>query len=938
MLIKKILFVVLLPLVLLFGQDSSQTFLSVSRTGVQAFLNQHPDFDGRGTIIFVFDTGVDMGMDGLQKTSTGKVKVIDVRDFTGEGDIKLYDCKVDDEDGRTYFINKDMGYKVAGADSLSLKPVNDKYLIGALDETKFKNSASGADDLNGNGKTDDKYYVVVFKAIDGGDTTWVAYFDTNDNGDLADEKPIRSYHEKYDTFTIPNEKGLTELTFAINIFPKEKILSLHYDDGAHGTHVAGIASGYHIDGSFMNGIAPGANIISLKIGDNNYAGGATVTGSMKKAFLFADSVSKAVKEPCIVNMSFGIGSEIEGQSEMELFLDTLLNKNPYLYVCVANGNDGPGISTAGLPASSNFVLSSGAVLPQEVGRDLFGSTLNKDIVLFFSSRGGEVSKPDICSPGACVSTVPNWMTFDRFWGTSMASPYTAGVVSLILSGMEKEYPGVKIPSLLVYRAIKNSATPLKGYTPLDEGYGYINVVNAFKLLKKYIDEGEIKKFESYTVSSFAPNMPGDSAPNLYIRDGNYLTGNETYSFTIKRNDFQKKDRFFRIYNIKSNCDWLIPIQRKTYIRNNQRTFINVKIDKKKLSGPGLYVGRITATRDDKTNMPEFNALATVVMPYSFDKSNRHELIWKDDSVDPGMIKRYFLEVPSGQSAMKATLTAEKNKYARVRLRLFAPDGENLYMSPLMYTQENDTKIEKTFYNLKPGVYELDVEGYFLADQPSNYNLKAMLSGVNMVNNKTLDSTNTDVHVVNSYDNVQSFDLNGKILGYQKDSTIILNGSTEFNLPFILTKNEDSKEFTVNLSKDDFNKVTDFSIIIYNQDGKAIVKDGLSYKDATVKVNNTFGKDTVHLKLTLIPAFAIKAEEIQINLTEKTYLKNHEPVTITDGDKPSTILYPYTTKTLQCIFAAPDVKPHKGEKFFGKLYFNSNETDGINLEFPILFNF
>jgi subtilisin family serine protease len=935
---KKILFFILLPLVALLAQDSSQTFLSVSRTGVQEFLNQHPDYDGRGTIIFVFDTGVDMGIDGLEKTSTGQVKVIDVQDFTGEGDIKLYDCKIIKEDGRAYFINKEENYKVAGADSLSLNSIDDKYFIGALDETKFKNSTSGAEDLNGNGKTDDKYYVVVFRAKDGSDTTWVAYFDTNDNGNLADEKPIRNYKEKFDTFTIPNAKGLNKLTFAINIFPDKKILSLHYDDGAHGTHVAGIAAGYHIDGSFINGVAPGANIISLKIGNNNFAGGATVTGSMKKAFLYADSVSKVVKKPCIVNMSFGIGSEIEGRSEMELFLDTLLNNNPYLYICVANGNDGPGISTAGLPASSNYVLSTGAVLAQEVGRDLYGSTLKKDIVLFFSSRGGEVSKPDICSPGACISTIPNWMTYDRFWGTSMASPYTAGVVSLILSGMEKEYPNIKIPSLLLYKAIRNSATPMEGYTPLDEGAGYINVINAFKLLKKYVDEGELKRFESYTTSSFAPNMPGNKAPNLYIRDGNYLTGNETYTFTIRRNNFQKNDKFYRIYNIKSSSDWLIPIQKKTYIRNNQETFINVKLDKKKLSKPDLYVAKITATRDDKTNMPEFSALATVVIPYSFDKMNGYTLNWNDDSVNPGMIKRYFIEVPDGQSAMSTFLSAKNNEYARIRFRLFAPDGENLFMSPLINTQTNDNKIEKTFYGLKPGVYELDVEGFFLADHVSIYNLKTMLSGVNRINNKTLDSTNTEIHLVNSCDNFQSFDLSGKILGYQKSYTIVLNGQTEYDFPFTLTKDEASKEFTVNLSKEDFNKVTDFSILVYNNEGKAIEKDGLSYKDETIRVKNSFNEDTVHLTLSLIPAFAIKPEEMQINLEEKTLLKNPGTVTITDNNIFKTVLYPFIPRTLQCLFNKPNIILPEGAKFFGKVYLDSNATNQMNLELPILFNF
>jgi hypothetical protein len=67
----------------LIAQDSSQTFLSLRNTGVQNFQQNNPDYDGRGTIILVLDTGVDMGVDGLTKTSTGETKVIDVQDFTG---------------------------------------------------------------------------------------------------------------------------------------------------------------------------------------------------------------------------------------------------------------------------------------------------------------------------------------------------------------------------------------------------------------------------------------------------------------------------------------------------------------------------------------------------------------------------------------------------------------------------------------------------------------------------------------------------------------------------------------------------------------------------------------------------------------------------------------------------------------------------------------
>ena len=91
----------------IFAQDSSQTFLSLRNTGVEAFQNAHPEYDGRGTIVLVLDTGVDMGVEGLITTSTGEVKVIDVQDFTGQGDTPFFEAEIEEvEDIIIRFYNR----------------------------------------------------------------------------------------------------------------------------------------------------------------------------------------------------------------------------------------------------------------------------------------------------------------------------------------------------------------------------------------------------------------------------------------------------------------------------------------------------------------------------------------------------------------------------------------------------------------------------------------------------------------------------------------------------------------------------------------------------------------------------------------------------------------------------------------------------------------
>jgi tripeptidyl-peptidase II len=920
-----------------FAQDSLQTFLSVNNTGVAEFHQLYPEYDGRGTIIFIFDTGVDQGIDGLTQTSTGEVKVIDVQDFTGEGDVQLYEADIDEEDDKKMFINEDMNLKVFGADELTYHSVDNEYFIGAFEESKLINSSSRAADLNGNGSKEDKYILVAFKTMAEEDQFWIAYFDTDGDGDISDEIPLRDYKEDQQSFTIINNDGLAPLTFGLNIFPEEKRISIHFDDGAHGTHVAGIAAGYNIGGTGLSGVAPGAYIISCKLGNNLYAGGATVTESMKKAFLYADKISKEREEPCIINMSFGIGSEIEGRSEMEKFIAELVKENPYLYVCTSNGNNGPGISTTGLPSASEFVLSSGAILPQEVGRDLYSTNLDKDIILYFSSRGGEVSKPDICSPGASTSTVPNWAGGDRFWGTSMASPYSAGVVSLLMSAIKTDFPDIKIPSQLVFTAIRESATKMDGYSYLDQGSGYINVIEAYKLLKKYVEDGEINKLETYRVTSTAPNMPDGKAPNLYLRDGSFLTGNEKFNFTIKRNNFQDVDKFYRVYNIKCDEDWLIPVQKKTYIRNNQPAVVTVKFDKSKMKEPGLYSGKIKAYRNDKSKFPEFEMLATVVIPYNFSLENNYEMIWADRKVETGMVDRYFINLPPGQTALNISLSRNHNEYSMTRYQLFDPNGVKIKTSPVLYSVDNEKVVEGSYYNLEPGIYEVDVEGYFRAEGVSQYNLGIKFNGINRLDNKIISSEENNIEVINSFNSVDRYALNGKVYGYENTDEVKLQGSEHYKYQFTFKPGESSKTFILNLSKENFNKVTDFAILILDKDGIAVSKTGLSYKKGSVSVRNNSDNENDTYTLELIPAFTHESGEMTIELTEKTKFTNSSNVDVTFAGKENVTLYPNIPVSLQCEYELPDLQIPEEAKLYGMIKFKSAANDNIEAELPVYFS-
>jgi subtilisin family serine protease len=920
------------------AQEEEQSFLSLTDTGVEEFIRLHPEYDGRGTIILVLDTGVDMGIDGLTKTSTGEVKVIDAQDFTGQGDMPLVEADLSNKDGKDVFANDDKGFSVFADKTKMLKSADDKFWITVLNETHIMNSGSGAQDLNGNGVKDDKYFMVTYKTTEG---YWVVYFDTNGNGDLSDEKPLRNYKENFDAFTVQNEKGLTPITMALNIFPDEKRISLYFDDGSHGTHCAGIAAGYNIGDAGINGVAPGAKVIGLKLGNNNYPGGATVTESMKKAYLYADKISKEIKVPCIVSMSFGVGSEIEGRSEIEKFLADLLSKNPYLYVSTSNGNEGPGISSAGLPSSSSFVFSSGAVLTQEIARDNYGNLLPSNILLHFSSRGGEVSKPDIISPGAATSTVPNFSGRDKFWGTSMACPYSSGVMALLLSAAEKEFPGVKIPAQLLYKVIREGAVKWDAYTVLDQGPGYINVMNSYEILKKYLKNNEISKFETYTVSSFAPNQPDNKSRNLYIRDGSFLTGDEVFSFNVKRDNSIKSDKFYRVYNLKSDGDWLTLVQKKTYIRNDQTATVNVKLDKSKIKEPGLYNAKITAYRDDASKTPEFDMIATVVIPYELNSSNNYKMNWKEQVVQQGMIKRYFIKVPAGQNSMKVTLSrdASSNKYSRCLYFLYNNNGIQVDQSALLYSVNKDEKVENYYYDLEPGIYEVDVDGFFLATDSSTYNLAVEFSSVQIVDGKELSSSDKRIELINYFNETKTYNINSEMLGYQREYTLLVDGNDTYKMPFTIVKGEASKKFSFTLTKEDYSKITDFAFQILDETGKAVSKGGLSYRTGgSVSVDMPADKDSAKFVLEIIPAFASKELTADLSVNEVTYFPTPISIDAKHNGRTSLTLYPNNIKYVDFNFSKPELTVPADANGYGKLYFKSPSTSKTEYELPINFKF
>jgi hypothetical protein len=200
---------------------------------VDRFLRAHPTWDGRGVLIAILDTGIDLGI-LLGTTSTGDPKLLDC----ATSPAKVQSRSLRSTRGDTVTV---AGRRLAGFGrvlALYTGPRNGEpapCFGGAIAELPL--GRSGGADLNGNGAVGDTLPLVVTRATDG----WVLLADTDGDGSLAGERPVHDYLFARETFGWAPRGRTPPLDLAANFggSPAAPTLGLVFDLDAHGSHVAG---------------------------------------------------------------------------------------------------------------------------------------------------------------------------------------------------------------------------------------------------------------------------------------------------------------------------------------------------------------------------------------------------------------------------------------------------------------------------------------------------------------------------------------------------------------------------------------------------------------------------------------------------------------------------------------------------------------------------
>jgi serine protease AprX len=276
---------------------------------------------------------------------------------------------------------------------------------------------------------------------------------------------------------VPGLNAPNKLVFGADLsFDSQNPALTNIDGYGHGTAIASIIAGNDGTSGGFRGIAPGARIVSVKVGD---AEGAVDVSQMIAGI---DWVTQHAHDPGynirVLNISMGTDSSQLYTSDPLAHAAEVAWRHG-IVVVAAVGNDGATNRTVADPSTDPYVLAVGS-------EDPMGTTATgDDQVSPFSSRGSSLRRPDLVAPGSYIvglrdpgsyldTTYPDARVGDRFFrgsGTSQAAAVVSGGVADLLSARPGLTPD-QVKKLL--RKSANSIPGSSNYT----GSGVLDVRGA----------------------------------------------------------------------------------------------------------------------------------------------------------------------------------------------------------------------------------------------------------------------------------------------------------------------------------------------------------------------------------------------------------------------------------------------------------------------------
>ncbi|WP_156754809.1 S8 family serine peptidase [Actinokineospora pegani] len=719
------------------------------------FVNDHPTWDGRGTTVAIVDSGVDLDHPSLNTTSTGERKITDWVTHTDPG----FTGTTNNDDDPTWLL---MTTKTTGA-AVGLPNETGDLRVGTFDERDPRLGGEMGSDVNrdGNPAGSKGTFGVVWNVGTG--AVWV---DLDQDGAFDDEKPMTDYKVKHDIGYFGTDNADTpvkeHVPFVVQTSPSTNSVNIGIVSGAHGSHVAGIVAGNRLFGGTMNGAAPGANLVSVRVC-------LWITGCTNHALLEGMIYAASVANVDVINMSIGGLPALNDANNARAELYDRLIDTYDVQMFISAGNSGAGSNTVGDPSVASKVVSVGSYITKETWQRNYGSDLGVSESLHgFSSRGPREDggfKPNVVAPGSAISTVPTWQEgqpvagtyalppgYAQFNGTSMASPQAAGAAALLVSAAKaKNVPHTAAQIRDAFYSTSRFINTLGAY---EQGNGLIDVKKAWTLLKKNPSQ-----------TAITTSVPVNTALSQFLKTPGVGVG------INDREGVRAGDTYTRTYTFTRTTGSAAPVTYKVSWVGNDGTFTSAKKVTLPLNSavkfpvtvkPGAagIHSAILNLDSPLTAAIDAQTLNTVVAAEDFTAANAYT-IRKGGQLGRNETQSFFYRVGPNTPAFKVDMQGGGDTPGAGQLRFlrFHPYGVgtesnsslNCY-TPAVASCDAGSPTSRTVTNPQPGVWEVVVEARRTSDAATApFTLTASVLGATVSPNPdTIASAAAGVPVARSY--------------------------------------------------------------------------------------------------------------------------------------------------------------------------------------------
>jgi subtilisin family serine protease len=867
--------------------DRDNPYMPIGDTGAAAFLEAHPEWDGRGVTIGIVDTGVSLDHPSLLTTSTGARKVVEW--VTGTDPVT---------DNDPTWIN--MATQVSGA-SFSFDtrtytaPAAGSYRIGVFRESnpafggEFSVAAAAGGDLNRDGDETDNMAVLWNTASN---QVWV---DTDADNSFADETAMTDYRVNYDIGRFGVDRSATavrdEVPFVVQTDGKNKFVNIGIVSGLHGSHVTGIATGNALFGGEMSGAAPGAQVVSSRA--CLFVAGCTNHALLEGMIYVAKQANVDV-----INMSIGgLPALNDGNNARCAVYQRLIDQeNVQMFFSI--GNSGPGVNTAGDPGLCATVMGMGAYLTDETMLADYGTTVNfTDNLHYFSSRGPREDggfSPSAVAPGAALSTIPLWqpqgclaqtcpLGYALANGTSMAAPQTTGLGALLVSASKAN--GTQAQPAQIRQALMSTARYLTEgdrFEAYDQGVGLLDVNAAWAQLRQNLKPVTIagRVPVSSPLNAFLAT-PGIGS-GIYDREGVELGEAYSRTYTFTRSDGPGGSVTYNVSWVDD--DGIFSSAGTVTLPRGTATPFTVNINP---SSVGSH-SAILRLDDPATVGIDYQSMNTVIVPYEFAAEDGYAVTIAS-TVDIAQTLHYFFEVPAGTPAFKVDLSAPD--VGQIRFLRWHPWGlgvdsnavSNCYINPATACSTG-SGTSRTVQDPIAGVWEVSVDARRTsAADDAPFTLTASVLGASVSPDPDVIPTATiGVPVARSYEITNLFGaFIGRAVGTSMGSAHIdrptIADNEIKNIPVVIPAGATSLRATIGNPSD---PGADLDLFVLNPAGAIAgqAADGDSEESVTL-ANPAAGTWTIRVDGFSVPAGSTAYDYIDVFYTTAAM----GTITVTDAN-------------------------------------------------------